>query len=102
MIGSELLIGPSLKFFDGRLIVNTGVKSGEQGKNQNYVAGDVDLQYYLTTDRKYVLRLYQNNDAVLEGRRIKSGVGISFQKSMDSIAELFRREQKKKHTKTRD
>lgn len=101
-IGSELLIGPSLKFFDGRLIVNTGVKSGEQGKNQNYVAGDVDLQYYLTTDRKYVLRLYQNNDAVLEGRRIKSGVGISFQKSMDSIAELFRREQKKKHTKTRD
>ncbi len=101
-IGSELLIGPSLKFFDGRLIVNTGVKSGEQGRNENYVAGDVDLQYYLTDDRKYILRLYQNNDAVLEGRRIKSGIGISFQKSMDSFAELFRRDRKKKNSKARD
>jgi len=100
-IGSELLIGPSLKFFKDRLVLNTGVKSGEQGGNQNYVAGDVDLQYDLTSDRRYILRLYQKNDAVLEGRRIKSGVGFSYRRSMDSFAELFRREDKKK-TKARN
>ena len=95
-IGSELLIGPSLKFFNDRLIVNTGVKSGEQGRNQNYVAGEADLQYYLSADKRYILRIYQNNDAVLEGRRIKSGVGISFRRSMDSFAELFQRNKKKR------
>jgi len=98
-IGSELLIGPRLKFFNDRLIVNTGVKSGEQGRDQNYVAGDVDLQYYLSADKRYILRLYQKNDAVLEGRRIKSGVGISFKKSLDSFAEIFQRNNKKKRLK---
>ena len=67
-----------------------------------YVAGDVDLQYNLTADRRYVLRLYQKNDAVLEGRRIRSGAGFSYRRTVDSFGELFRREDKKKKTRNRN
>ena len=100
-IGSELQIGPSLKFFNEKLILNTGVKRGDQGADP-YVAGDVDLQYNLTADRRYVLRLYQKNDAVLEGRRIRSGAGFSYRRTVDSFGELFRREDKKKKTRNRN
>ncbi len=100
-IGSELQIGPTLKFFKDRLILNTGIKSGEQGADP-YVAGDVDLQYELTPDRRYILRLYQKSDAVLEGRRARSGAGFSYRRTVDSFAELFKREKKITKSKNRN
>ena len=72
-----------------KLILNTGVKRGDQGADP-YVAGDVDLQYNLTAD------------AVLEGRRIRSGAGFSYRRTVDSFGELFRREDKKKKTRNRN
>lgn len=93
-VGSELQIGPILKLLGDRLVLKPGVKSGEQSA-EPYVAVDLDLEYALTPDRRYIIRLYNNNDAVLEGRRVRSGVGFSYRKSMDSLAELFRREKKK-------
>ena len=63
---------------------------------EDYITGDLELQYAITPNRRYLLRLYSRGDAVLEGRRTKSGIGFSYQRTVDSIKELFTKEDRKR------
>lgn len=102
--GSEFQFGPKLSFFKDRLIMNSGIKTGSTNQRDSYVAGDIELQYALTPDRRYLLRVYNKSDAVLEGRRIRSGVGFTYQKSVDSFWDLFKfnRNKSKLHPRDRE
>lgn len=92
--GSEFQFGPRISMFDNRLMLNPGVKTGTNVRSTSYVLGDIELQYALTPDRRYLMRVYYNTDAVLEGKRIRSGVGLSYQRSVDSFWELFKLKKK--------
>lgn len=102
--GSEFQFGPKLSFFKDRLIMNSGIKTGSTNQRDSYVAGDIELQYALTPDRRYLLRVYNKSDAVLEGRRIRSGIGFTYQKSVDSFWDLFKfnRSKNKLHPRDRE
>jgi len=102
--GSEFQFGPKLSFFKDRLIMNSGIKTGSTNQRDSYVAGDIELQYALTPDRRYLLRVYNKSDAVLEGRRIRSGIGFTYQQSVDSFWDLFKfnRSKNKLHPRDRE
>lgn len=93
--GKEFQFGPRISLFNDRLVVNPEVKTGTINQSDPYVAGDIEVQYAITPDRQYLARVYQKSDAVFEGRRIRSGVGFTYQKTVDTFWELFKNNKKK-------
>ena len=93
--GNEIGLDLKSRFFDDRLSVNiggnidwgTGTVASESGA---FLAGEFVLEYVLTTDRRFKIRIYQLTDQSINfGRRNKSGVGLSFRKEYDTFGELL-------------
>jgi len=94
--GNEIGLDLKSRFFDDRLSVNiggnidwgTGTVASESGA---FLAGEFVLEYVLTTDRRFKIKIYQLSDQSINfGRRNKSGVGLSFRKEYDTFGELLR------------
>ena len=59
------------------------------GASGIYVTGDFVIEYYISKDRRFKLRAYNSTDQVLEGRRTKTGVGLSYRREFDSLSDFF-------------
>ena len=93
---TDLNVGLSRTFLDGRLTVSVGknfVLENTTGvQNQNQVFDNISVNYNLTRDGRYVLRAYRRNDyqAVLDGYVIETGVGFIITVDYNTLADVFR------------
>ena len=96
---TDLNIGLSRSFLDGRITVSVGrnfvLENSAQSatRNPNEVFDNLSVNYGLTRDGRYVLRAYRNNDyqAVLDGYVIETGVGFIITVDYNTLSEMFRR-----------
>lgn len=110
----EIAVALSTQLFNERVSVsgNFGVQnrselSQEQGREQNSLVGDFTLQYDITQDGKFRLKVFNesNEDRIsqLQNSDYTQGVGLHYQEEFDTAAELlnrvgqlFRRKEKEK------
>ncbi|MBX2815987.1 MAG: translocation/assembly module TamB domain-containing protein [Saprospiraceae bacterium] len=102
--GSEFAFAPNIRFFDDRLAFSPGVSviDGTILQGSSFIGTDIQLDYFVTDDRRLKLSLFHKVFPALEGRRNKLGLGLRFFKDYDSYGEIFRREKKSKKPKEED
>lgn len=96
---TDLNIGLSRSFLDGRITVSVGrnfvLENAAQSatRNPNEVFDNLSVNYSLTRDGRYVLRAYRSNDyqAVLDGYVIETGIGFIITVDYNTLSEMFRR-----------
>ena len=95
--GNEFQGRMKLLFRNDRLIFHAGTNVDwgntqtftDVPTNSSQLTGEFMLEYVLTEDRKFRVRVYQRTEPDIGGRRNKYGLGFSFRKEFDSLEELF-------------
>jgi hypothetical protein len=100
---TDLEIGLSKKLLNDRLIVTVGSSFGlegpqQQGQNTTNIAGNVNVEYLLSSDGRYRLRAYRRNqnEGVIEGQIIETGLGFALVVDYNKFREVFQNFSKKK------
>ncbi|MBW8686102.1 translocation/assembly module TamB domain-containing protein [Chitinophaga rhizophila] len=93
---TNLKVGASKKLFNERLSVSVGsnvMLEGENRANPSSLVGDISIEYKLTKDGRYRVRVYQRNDnsTVIEGQIIETGVAFALIMDYDEFREIFQR-----------
>nr|WP_262915834.1 translocation/assembly module TamB domain-containing protein [Chitinophaga filiformis] len=93
---TNLKVGASKKLFNERLSVSVGSNVMLQGENQanpSSLVGDISVEYKLTKDGRYRVRVYQRSDnsTVIEGQVVETGVAFALIMDYDEFREIFRR-----------
>lgn len=93
---TNLKVGASKKLFNERLSVSVGSNVMLQGENQanpSSLVGDISVEYKLTKDGRYRVRVYQRNDnsTVIEGQVVETGVAFALIMDYDEFREIFHR-----------
>jgi translocation and assembly module TamB len=98
---TDLNVGLSKRLMNDRLTITVGSNfelEGPQQSNQqsNNIAGNIAINYQLSRDGKYMLRLYRKNDyyAVVDGYIIETGLNFIITLDYDKFAEILRRNKK--------
>ncbi|MBO9727066.1 MAG: translocation/assembly module TamB [Chitinophaga sp.] len=113
---TNLKVGASKQLFNDRLTVSVGSNIMLQGNQQNAssLIGDISVEYKLTRDGRYRIRVYQNNDntTVIDGQVVETGVAFALVMDYDEFREILQRSKapsekkkvrnKKKNTTTPD
>jgi hypothetical protein len=75
-----------------------------QGPNASNIAGNVKVDYTLTPDGKYILRVYSLNqyNTVVQGQVVETGVSFIITLDFDSFNELFEKKYSSKEKSTTD
>jgi hypothetical protein len=73
-----------------------------QGPNASNIAGNVKVDYTLTPDGKYILRVYSLNqyNTVVQGQVVETGVSFIITLDFDSFNELFEKKYSAKEKST--
>lgn len=97
----EFIVGLQKTLFNERLTVGAGgnfdVSSATTNNNNaNRVAADVNVQYKITRDGRYILSAYNKSqyDLLLDANRNKRGISIAYRKEFNNFNELFRKQNK--------
>lgn len=98
---TNLKVGASKKLFNDRLSVSVGsnvMLQGESQANPSTLVGDISVEYKLTRDGRYRVRVYQRNDnsTVIEGQVVETGVAFALIMDYDNFREIFQRAKKDK------
>ncbi len=101
----EFDVALSTQLFDDRLIINGnfGMTYDKENRSANNIVGDVDIKYKLTKDGRWMLKAYNhsninswyyysNYDKISP---YTQGVGIVYRKEFNSLADLFRKRNRK-------
>ncbi|MFD0700958.1 translocation/assembly module TamB domain-containing protein [Myroides pelagicus] len=103
---TDLNIAVSKRLFSDRLKVTVGSSfevEGSQRQNEQAtnIAGDIELEYTLSKDGRYLMRVYRKNqyEVALQGQVVETGVGFIITMSYDKFRELFERSRDKKELK---
>jgi hypothetical protein len=95
---TDLNVGLSKRLLNDRLKVTVGSNFELEGPRQpnrstNNIAGNVDAEYQLTKDGRYLLRAYQKNEyqVALQGQVVETGVGFVITMDYNKFKELFQR-----------
>ena len=93
---TDLNVTVSKKLLNDRLRVNVGSDfqlEGPSHANQNAsnIAGDISVDYQLTKDGRYLVRVYQTNqyEADFEGQVIETGMSFILSFDYNQLKELF-------------
>jgi hypothetical protein len=92
--GSQLGFQLDQTFLQDRLKVSVGANVDFNNQNlnanqKNYIGGDFIIEYAITESGNLKMRAYSRSENDLFGPRIRSGVGISYDREFDSFKELF-------------
>ena len=106
---TDLNVGISKRLLSDRLTVSVGSDFELQGpmqtnQPQNNLAGNIDINYKLSKDGKYMLRAYRKNDYTgeIEGYVIETGVGFVISVDYNKFKQIFSsKEQRKKKREIR-
>ncbi|HEX3767271.1 MAG TPA: translocation/assembly module TamB domain-containing protein, partial [Puia sp.] len=99
---TALQVGVSKNLFGDRVKVSVGsdfhLAGASQGPNASNIAGNVKIDYTLTPDGKYILRVYSVNqyNTVVEGQVVETGVSFIITLDFDSFNELFQKKNSSK------
>lgn len=103
---TQLNVGVSKQLMNDRLRVNVGSNfelEGPQNSNRSAsnIAGDVSVDYQLTKDGRYMIRIYRRNqyEGVIEGQVIETGSSFILTFDYDKLSELFMTRKEKKEIK---
>jgi len=98
-----LNVGISKKLLNDRLKVTVGSSFGIEGpqqtnQNANNIAGDVSLDYQLSKDGRYKMRVYRVNkyQVALQGEVVETGAAFIITLDYNKFRELFSKSQSKK------
>lgn len=109
---TDLTVGVSKKLLNDRLRVNVGSNfqldgpsASETNKTTN-IAGDVQIDYQLSKDGRYMVRAYRKDqyESVIEGQVVETGLSFILTFDYNEFKELFQRVKKeeKKERKQRE
>ncbi len=107
---TDLNVTVSKKLLNDRLRVNVGSNfelegPSSAGESTSNPAGDVSIDYQLTKDGRYLIRVYRLNqyEGVIDGQVIETGVSFILTFDYDKLKELFTghktRKQIRKHNR---
>ncbi len=100
---TNLNIGASKNLFNDRLTVSVGSNIMLTGNNQNAssLLGDISVEYKLSRDGRYRIRVYQRNDSqsVIEGQLVETGVAFMLVMDYDEFREILQRSKSKTEKK---
>ena len=103
---TDLNVAVSKRLFSDRLKVTVGSSfevEGNQRQNEQTtnIAGDIELEYALSKDGRYLLRVYRKNqyEVALQGQVVETGVGFIITMSYEHFKELFERSKDKRQLK---
>ena len=92
---TNLKVGASKQLFNDRLTVSVGSNIMLQGNQQNAssLIGDISVEYKLTRDGRYRIRVYQRNDGqtIIEGQVVETGVAFALIMDYDEFREILQR-----------
>ncbi|MDP4131827.1 MAG: translocation/assembly module TamB domain-containing protein, partial [Bacteroidota bacterium] len=105
---TQLNVNFSKSLFNDRIRVSVGsdfqLEQTDPNQNASNIAGDVNLDYKLSRDGRYMIRVYRKNqyESVVEGQVIESGLSFILTFDYDQFKELFEnRKEEKKLKKTK-
>jgi hypothetical protein len=100
---TDLNVGISKKLLNDRLKVTVGSSFGIEGpqqtnQNANNIAGDVSLDYQLSKDGRYKIRVYRVNkyQVALQGEVVETGVAFVITMNYNKFKELYAKSEAKK------
>jgi hypothetical protein len=92
--GDELGVALSTQLFNNRLIVDGNVGVANTQSSSSNIVGDVNIEYKITPDGRFRVRAFnKSNDinSLTNNAPFTQGVGVSYQKEFDRLADLFRK-----------
>jgi hypothetical protein len=99
---TALQVGVSKNLFGDRVKVSVGsdfqLSGASQGPNASNIAGNVKIDYTLTPDGQYIVRVYSTNqyNTVVEGQVVETGVSFIVTLDFDTFNELFQKKDSSK------
>ena len=103
---TDLKVGISKKLLNDRLKVTIGSSFGIEGpqqvnQNASNIAGDVSIDYQLSKDGRYKMRVYRINkyQMALQGEVVETGIAFIITMDYNKFSELFRKSEAKKAAK---
>jgi hypothetical protein len=104
---TDFTVGLTKQLLGDRLTVSVGSNfelegpAPTQGKGGSHIAGNVAIDYKLSRDGRYVIRVYRKNEyeGIIEGYIIESGVGFIINVDYDHFKELLQRSKRTKKGK---
>jgi hypothetical protein len=97
---TDLNVGLSKQFLNDRVTVTVGNNFNLEGQNQpgqktTEIAGNVSVNYKLTQDGRYLVRVYRRDEfIVVEGQVVETGVGFTITYEYNRFKELFAKKSK--------
>lgn len=97
---TDLNVGLSKQFLNDRVTVTVGNNFNLEGQNQpgqktTDIAGNVSVNYKLTKDGRYLVRVYRKDEyIVVEGEVVETGVGFTLTYDFNHFKELFAKKSK--------
>lgn len=93
---TQVEIGVKKQLFNERLSVSVGGTvdvEGDKAKQNSAseIAGDVSVEYKLTSDGRYRLKAFRQNlyEGAIEGQLVETGVGVVYVRDFEKWKELF-------------
>jgi hypothetical protein len=100
---TDLGVGISKKLLNDRLKVTVGSNFGIEGpqqvnQNPNNIAGDVSIDYQLSKNGRYKVRVYRINNyqVALQGEVVETGIAFSITIDYNTFKELYRKDKEQK------
>ncbi|RZJ81967.1 MAG: translocation/assembly module TamB [Flavobacterium sp.] len=104
---TDLEVGLSKKLLNDRLTISVGSSFGLEGprtagENNANIAGNVNIDYALSSDGRYRLRFYRRdqNEGIVEGQIIETGVGFTLVVDYNKFREIFQKRAKRLRNQT--
>ncbi len=104
---TDLKVGMSRSLNNDRIKVNVGanvpIEGASSTQNASFITSDVQIDYMISKDGKYMLRTYSKNnyEGVIEGQVIETGVTFIFTVEYDKFKEMFRKSDAAKEEKNK-
>jgi TamB, inner membrane protein subunit of TAM complex len=92
---TDLNVKVSKNLFDDRIRVTVGsdfqLEQTNPGQNASNIAGDVSVDYKLSKDGRYMLRVYRNDQyqTIVQGQVVETGVSFILTFDYNIFRELF-------------
>src|SRR5690606_14117164 len=100
---TDLNVGLSKRLLNDRLKVTVGSNFELEGPKQpnrdvNNVAGNVEVEYQLSKDGRYLLRAYQKDEyqVALQGQVVETGVGFVINLDYNEFKDIFNKNRREK------
>ncbi|MET0298139.1 MAG: translocation/assembly module TamB domain-containing protein, partial [Flavitalea sp.] len=95
---TNLNVGVSKNLFNDRTTVTVGSSVPVEGSNQNTsgLTGNVTVEYKITRDGRYRLKIYRRNDnqTIVDGEVLETGVGFTLVMDYNEFKEILQRSKK--------